>query len=83
MNCPHCGTQIEISVKALTPREIELARYLVESDKKFADLAKELGMHVNSLLNAAHFIYKKLGVNKRKELVALAKDGEFLNESAA
>lgn len=68
MQCPHCGMEIERPL--LTNRELEIVEIIATNDLKFNDLLPKLGFKsVQTARNAAHGIYRKLGIKSRLELI--------------
>jgi DNA-binding NarL/FixJ family response regulator len=54
----------------LTTREVEVLTLMVQG-KRYADIARDLGLSVNTVRTHAHNIQKKLGVHSRVAAIAL------------
>lgn len=66
----------------LSPREQEIARALAEG-KTFKSVARECDIAISTVANHASRIYKKLGIYRREELVALLRNATVSQVSAA
>ncbi|WP_420367202.1 LuxR C-terminal-related transcriptional regulator [Curtobacterium sp. L1-20] len=64
-------TPVPIALGTLTPRERELLGFLT-TKAKFAEIGAELHLSPNSVRTAAQRLYRKLGVNSRKQAAEIA-----------
>ncbi|MBN8882342.1 MAG: response regulator transcription factor [Salana multivorans] len=60
---------------ALTPRELVVLRHLAEGHP-LSDIARDLGLSVNTIKTQASSLYRKLGASTRRQAVdAAAREG--------